>query len=63
MRSQALSVKFSAELVKQMTEAAKSSYISRSAFIRQAVAEKLNRENVINKVEVFDWEKLLDEKD
>lgn len=44
-----------------MTLAAKAKYISRSAFIREAVAEKLNREQNANKTEAFNWEKLLDD--
>lgn len=59
MRSQPLNIKFSAELVKEMTLAAKAKYISRSAFIREAVAKKFNREHDANKTEALNWEKLL----
>lgn len=63
MRSQALNIKFSADLIEKMTEAAKVKYITRSAFIREAVAEKLNRELKIEQSESFDWQKLLDKGD
>ncbi len=66
MRSQALNIKFSAELIQKMTVAAKNKYITRSAFIREAVAEKLNRElaeSEANKPEEIDWQKLLDQGD
>jgi len=63
MRSKNLHIKFPAELVKKLDKAAKALYISRAAYIREAVAEKLNRENQVNTVEVFDWEKLLDKED
>ncbi len=63
MRSRNLHIKFPEELVQKADKFAKALYISRAAFIREAVAEKLNRENEINKVEEFDWEKLLDKED
>ena len=68
MRSQQLAIKFSRELVQKMTDAANSKYISRSAFIREAVAEKLDRDRERTEAEVdhdeeeeFDWEKLLND--
>jgi predicted transcriptional regulator len=61
MRSQTLSIKFSRELVTKMTEAAKKKYITRSAFIREAVAEKLNREQATKEEPQIDWEKLLND--
>lgn len=61
MRSQALNIKFSKELVQKMNKAAQEKYITRSAFIRQAVAEKLNREQITQEEPQIDWQKLLDD--
>ena len=68
MRSLTLSIKFSTELVQKMTEAARAKYISRSAYIREAVAEKLNRDKVAgaeqtNSLEEIDWQRLIDQGD
>lgn len=63
MRSRIFSIRLPAELVGKINEAAKKRYISRSAFIREAVAEKLNREQTANKTEEIDWEKLLNKED
>lgn len=61
MRNQTLNIKFPGHLVKKVDEAANRKYITRSAFIREAVAEKLDREEVKTEEPQIDWQKLLDD--
>lgn len=72
MRSRILNIIFPEILFENMDSAAKASYISRSAYIREAVAEKLNRERAgeqaadavqTNNLEEIDWQRLIDQGD
>ena len=63
MRSHTLNIIFSGELFQKLEEASKTNYISWSAYVRQAVAEKLNREQVAAENEVIDWQRLINDRD
>lgn len=72
MRSRILNIIFPEVLFENIDRAAKASFISRSAYIREAVAEKLNRERTreqaadavqTNNLEEIDWQRLIDQGD
>lgn len=62
MRSHTLNIIFSGELFQKLDEASKTKYISRSAYVRQAVAEKLNKEQVAAESDVINWQKLINDR-